>query len=158
MYLEKIASADTSRLEKIAAAIAAAEAGEDLGKIAQALSQYGITDREIALAQNLFATPEDEGDVLQKVAEILVSEETTPLEKVAAAVDLTVAGVISPDDAYAAAQELGFSQDDVDYIYKTAYGDTLNKEAGEAGVIAGLINKVKTGILNAAKAKDVREG
>lgn len=163
MYLEKIASADTSRLEKIAAAIAAAQAGEDLDKIAAAIAEQGITEREVELASNLFAEPESEDALLQKAAEAFVSEETTPLEKVAAAIDLTVAGAISPEDTYAAAEELGFSQQDVDYIYKVAYGETGDEEIGkEAGAkteaVESVLAKLKNQLADIATAKEAKEG
>ena len=172
--LTKLASEESSRLEKIASAIAAIEEGYNPEEVVEFAAQQGIAPEEIALGANLFATDldkeaSDEGadSELQKIASVITDENTVPLVKVAAAVDLFAAGALEADDVYGLAGEYGFNQQDVDYIFANAYPE-LAKEAGaaEAGkeaksvweTVKNLAQNAGKSVKDAAKAKDVREG
>jgi len=170
--LTKLASENSSRLEKIASAVAAIEEGYNPEEVVAFAAEQGIDPNEIVLGANLFATDLDkeasEENELQKIASVIQDENAVPLVKVAAAVDLFAAGAIDADEAYNLAGQLGFDQQDVDYIFTSAYPE-LAKEASaaEAGEKAGksvwdtvkeLASKAGTGVKNAATAKDVREG
>jgi len=166
--LTKLASENSSRLEKIASAIAAIEEGYDPEEVIAFAAEQGIAPEEVVLGTNLFAS--DLGkeasyeDELQKIASVIADEYTVPLVKVAAAVDLFAAGALEADDVYGIAGDFGFSQDDVDYIFTSAYPD-LAKEAGASESGEKLterawkkIRELGTGMKNAAMAKELREG
>jgi len=131
--LTKLASQESSRLEKIAAAIEAINEGYNPEEVIAFAAEQGIHPDEIVLGANLFGAADLEKeaaeDELQKLASVVTDENTLPLVKVAAAVDLFAAGALEPEQVYGIGEALGFDQQDVDYIFASAYPE-LAKEAG----------------------------
>ena len=170
--LTKLASAESSRLEKIAAAVAAIEEGYNPEEVIAFASEQGIAPEEVMLGANLFGSPvaelgkeasAQESDYIEKIASVIVDEDTVPLVKVAAAVDLFAAGALDADEVYGLASQYGFDQADVDHIFATAYPE-LAKEASAAseGAKEGskAIEKLKAlleGTKDAYKLKNIRE-
>jgi len=167
--LTKIASHNTSRLEKIAAAVAAIEEGYNPEEVIEFAAEYGIHPDEVIMGANLFgeaSLEKEASDNLVKLASIIEDENTLPLVKVAAAVDLFAAGELDPDTVYAIGEAYGFDASDVDYIYASAYPE-LAKEAAEPEEEinhdeekpkSGIFSKAWEGIKGAYTAKDIREG
>jgi hypothetical protein len=161
--LTKLASQESSRLEKIAAAIEAVEEGYNPEEVVAFAAEQGIHPDEIAMGLNLFEEDlqkeASENDYLQKLASVIEDENALPLVKVAAAVDLFAEGALEPDQVYAIGEANGFDAADVDFIFERAYPE-LAKEAGakeetaEKG--ASKLKEILEGIKNAYKATDIK--
>jgi len=166
--LTKLASQESSRLEKIAAAISAVEEGYNPEEVVAFAAEQGIHPDEIEMGLNLFGEASLEKEAaeqeqfLNKIASVAQDPNELPLVKVAAAIDLFAADVVSPEEVYEFGAANGFDQKDVDFIFGNAYPE-LAKEAKEETPKkkSELMDKLKAlggGIKDAATLKDIREG
>ena len=165
--LTKLASQESSRLEKIAAAISAVEEGYDPEEVVAFAAEQGIHPDEIAMGLNLFGESEldkvaaEQELYLDKLASVAQDPYELPLVKVAAAVDLFAADAVNPDDVYEFGAMNGFDPEDVDFIFANSYPE-LAKEAEEKkkeeSEFMKRLRAFGGGIRDAASLKDIREG
>jgi len=164
--MEKTASAkaeEMTYLQKVATVVDGYVSGEYSDEDVQAIAEEHSLAFEDLDAIHAAVYGEEAGDIEKTAADeaiadlvkIAEAEDSTYLEKCASIADTFAAGAISGEDADQLAVELGLEPSDVLGVFNAAYGDELEKEAADK---SSILNKIKEGFINAATAKQLREG
>jgi hypothetical protein len=147
--MEKTAADESLKILEKVAADPEATYLDKVASVAYSYAAGALTGNEAdAIAMNIGVDPEDVGDYfistymdgdmektaadesLEFLEKIAYSPDSTYLEKAAAVVDAFAAGALTGNEADDIAMNMGVDPSDLVDVFRIAYGDELDKEAG----------------------------